>query len=264
MHGTAADQLITRRRSYVLSTTLSCGRYPLNTPQIVYSGSSITACTSKQLFDSAAINMLTTDTCGFLPELGKVQNFPAQIQEGHPLTNAQEQTLASLSYPYFADVCHGLQADISARLESATTKKGYIICDVPDVPSDSIFTAIAARYRGKAVLVDFWGTWCVPCRAAIRQMEPMKKDKAFNEGVQFVYLTSTGSPEAVWRSSVSDISGHHYRLSEAQWDAVCNQFSISTVPSYVLIHPNGTFARVDKANMAPTRLMQLLREARTK
>ena len=84
--------------------------------------------------------MLTTDTCGFLTELGKVHHLPAQIMEGHPLTNAQEQTLASLSYPYFADVCHGLQAEISARLESAATKKGYIICDVPDVPSDSIFS----------------------------------------------------------------------------------------------------------------------------
>lgn len=237
---------------------------PLNTPHIAYSGLSITACTGKQLFDSTAINMLTTDTCGFLTELGKVHHLPAQIMEGHPLTNAQEQTLASLSYPYFADVCHGLQAEISARLESAATKKGYIICDVPDVPSDSIFTAIAARYRGKAVLVDFWGTWCGPCRAAIRQMEPMKKDKDFSEGVQFVYLTGTGSPEAVWRSSISDISGHHYRLSEAQWDAICNQFSISTVPSYVLINPDGTFTRIDNSNMNPTRLMQFLREARMK
>lgn len=235
---------------------------PFNTPYIVYSGLGFATCMKKQINDAAAIHLLTADTCGILPELAKVGRFPAQIRDGHPLTEVQERTLSSLSYPFFADVCHRLQAEISAQLEGAATKKGYSLCEVPDVPADSLFAAIADRYRGKAVLVDFWGTWCGPCRAAIRQMEPMKRENAFNEGVQFVYLTSTGSPESVWQIAVSDISGHHYRLSGEQWNAVCKQFSIKGVPSYVLIRPDGTFARVGDTHESPASLMQLLREAR--
>lgn len=35
------------------------------------------------------------------------------------------------------------------------------------------------------ILVDFWATWCGPCKMAMKQMKPMKKDL---EGKDIVYV----------------------------------------------------------------------------
>lgn len=34
-----------------------------------------------------------------------------------------------------------------------------------------------SEYKGKVVLLDFWATWCVPCRKAIKGYEELFKEK---------------------------------------------------------------------------------------
>lgn len=158
------------------------------------------------------------------------------------LTEEQEHTLSSLTYPFFYNVCHNLQQEIKDKMEELKNKTGYMICDIPDVVDNELFDAIAKRYSGKVVVVDFWATWCAPCRAAIKEMEPMKDDKLNDKDLMFVYLTGDSSPEAVWQMMIADIRGHHYRLNKQQWNSVCNKFGIAYIPSYVLIQKDGSYS----------------------
>jgi thiol-disulfide isomerase/thioredoxin len=51
-----------------------------------------------------------------------------------------------------------------------------------------------ADYRGKAVLVNFWATWCVPCRD---EMPSIEKLRASLEGKPFVVLAvNLAEPES--------------------------------------------------------------------
>ena len=53
-------------------------------------------------------------------------------------------------------------------------------------------------YKGKVVLLNFWGTWCGPCRREIPDFNKLH-DKYQKDGLEIVGITITsGSPERIY------------------------------------------------------------------
>jgi thiol-disulfide isomerase/thioredoxin len=53
-----------------------------------------------------------------------------------------------------------------------------------------------SSYRGKVVLLDFWATWCVPCREEIPHLIDLQ-NKYGSQGLQIVGVSMDDSPEPV-------------------------------------------------------------------
>ncbi len=119
-------------------------------------------------------------------------------------------------------------------LEAQKRGKGSAGNIVPDSPADQLFEAIIEKYRGKVVFVDFWATWCGPCLQGIKMIAPLKEEMA-GKDVVFLYLTGPSSPLATWPNMIPDIKGAHYRLSNDQWNYLCNKFKVNGIPHYVLV-----------------------------
>jgi cytochrome c biogenesis protein CcmG, thiol:disulfide interchange protein DsbE len=51
-------------------------------------------------------------------------------------------------------------------------------------------------YRGKAVLLDFWATWCDPCREEVPQFVELQ-NKHRDQGFQMIGVSMDDSPEPV-------------------------------------------------------------------
>ena len=102
---------------------------------------------------------------------------------------------------------------------------------------EEVFNAVVAEYKGKPVLVDFWATWCPPCRAAMKTIIPVKE--ALAEEVSFVYITGPSSPEDTWKEMIKVIHGDHYYVTEAQWNTLLDQFESQGIPTYIIVDKEG-------------------------
>jgi thiol-disulfide isomerase/thioredoxin len=88
-----------------------------------------------------------------------------------------------------------------------------------DVPTLDGGTIKLSSYRGKVVVVDFWATWCPPCRQEIPQLARIARENG-GRGVEVIGLhiddRGRSTPEAI-RKFVSDY-GVNYTVGMASND----------------------------------------------
>ena len=107
-----------------------------------------------------------------------------------------------------------------------------------DVAPENILQTILDKYKGKAVLIDMWETWCGPCRAGHKAMAPMKEQMK-GQNVQFVYIASPSSPPTTWQKMIKDIDGDHYYLTEEQNHYILSHYESSGIPTYAIYDTQG-------------------------
>ena len=122
--------------------------------------------------------------------------------------------------------------------KTANTSSSYLsIIDIdPKMSAQQILPTITDRYKGKAILIDFWNTWCIPCKAAMTTIRPLKEQLT---DVVYVYIADASSPVDKWGEMIKTISGVHVRLTEEQADALAKIYKFSGIPTYFVVNKEG-------------------------
>jgi len=89
---------------------------------------------------------------------------------------------------------------------------------------------------GKVVLIDFWATWCGPCREELPHIKKIAQEFA-NEPLVIISV-SWDSDEARWKDFIAknEMTWVQYRDAD---HALANSFGINAIPHYFTIDTDG-------------------------
>ena len=146
--------------------------------------------------------------------------------------------MAQMKYEDCKNVVTDYQKEQERLAQELAQKESIFFKKFDDVKPENILQTILDRYKGKAVLIDMWATWCGPCRAGHKAMAPMKEQMK-GQNVQFVYITSPSSPMSTWQEMIKDIDGDHYYLTPEQYSYILAKYESSGIPTYAVYNTQG-------------------------
>ncbi|MGB3243792.1 MAG: TlpA disulfide reductase family protein [Sulfitobacter sp.] len=123
--------------------------------------------------------------------------------------------------------------------------KKLVIHESPVATSDAAFIleddggqGTLADYRGKYILLNFWATWCAPCRKEMPQINALQKEFGGDDFEVLTIASGRNSPEGIKRffaeAGVDSLPRH-----QDPKQALASQMGIFGLPITVIIDPEG-------------------------
>ena len=116
---------------------------------------------------------------------------------------------------------------------------------IDSVGNKLTFKDLLIKSKNKIIVLDFWASWCGPCKAGMPKFNEVKKNFS-NSKVDFIFI-SLDEKETNWRGSMEmlKIPGNHYWINDNFKSALSSYLKISGIPRYVIINQSG---EVEKLN----------------
>jgi thiol-disulfide isomerase/thioredoxin len=112
-------------------------------------------------------------------------------------------------------------------------------------------------YRGKVVLINFWATWCPPCRAEMPDLVRLQREHG-KEGLQIIGITYPPEQKARVRKFARSLKVN-YPIILGTRQTKARFSSEETLPLTVVINRDGTVSEIISGILLPEEFEQKIK-----
>ncbi len=151
-----------------------------------------------------------------------------------------EKAKGSIVYPLATDAVNKANMQIERdRIQASLTGNAAPDFKLPDLDGNM---KSLSDYRGKWVILDFWGSWCPWCIKGFPELKELYAKYA--PGTLEIIGIDCREDDAAWRKGVADHQLPWVQLYNSADAGTENLFGVSGYPTKVIIDPEGKVAKV--------------------
>ena len=99
--------------------------------------------------------------------------------------------------------------------------------------------SVLNKYKGSILYIDFWASWCAPCREAFKYSRKLKSEFK-DKNVVFIYLAKDDI-KSNWLKACKDekIDANSYSIINSKTSSYLSKLKVNTIPRYIIYDPKG-------------------------
>jgi thiol-disulfide isomerase/thioredoxin len=201
---------------------------------------------------------------GIAAAVASSAGFAAGLSDGQDGTQQAQQQKFTLETVLTRDLTHaagtGESADQRwAKIQSQLGKPApeFEVGEWQSLNSEMKGGTIESM-RGEIVVIDFWGTWCGPCKAAMPHSTELAERYA-DKQVRVIGICNTNKSESMMETA--EKHNGRFAMAADQEDKTKNAYGVQWWPYYVIVDREGVVraagVRSDKVSTVVDRLLEL-------
>ncbi len=164
----------------------------------------------------------------------------------------EKEIYFTLTNEYAANMLHCLSPSLKSHpyyrsysnvVRALDLKEGCTLPDITIPLLDGTTTTLEA-FRGKYVLLDFWASWCGPCRKEIPHLVQLFDEMADKRDKFVIVSFSLDNKEKLWTDAITSLGmnkeGWIHGSDLLAWGSpAARMMGVTAIPKAILIDPEG-------------------------